>query len=318
RAIPRHVPQAQAHQTCAAGRRETVHDRDRRDEGRVQGGTDDPGDGDPRRHGHRDGALSRRDLRRRRHRSPVRRAARQPHRAAGARAASAGTARRGAAGVDEGAEGRRRDRHRVESPRRRAREGRRPLRGARPRRPAVGAVSFLPPHRRPVDPARRAGGAKDLMFRYTLQQRVVASDCELPLLAPASGAADADLVLRLDARSSDAPQATPWYRGPSMAIEASAAGGRVLRFDDGTSFLVAADGRAITVLSAPAHYTRDDLAAYALGPVLGIALHLQGAVLLHAAAVVMRGRAIVIAGGAGSGKSTTAAILHRDGYEILA
>jgi len=156
------------------------------------------------------------------------------------------------------------------------------------------------------------------MFRYTLQQRVVASDCELPLLAPASGAADADLVLRLDARSSDAPQATPWYRGPSMAIEASAAGGRVLRFDDGTSFLVAADGRAITVLSAPAHYTRDDLAAYALGPVLGIALHLQGAVLLHAAAVVMRGRAIVIAGGAGSGKSTTAAILHRDGYEILA
>lgn len=157
------------------------------------------------------------------------------------------------------------------------------------------------------------------MFRYTLQQRVIASDCELPLLAPANGAADAELVLRLDARTAGAPpRAEPWYRGPSMTIDAGDAGERILRFEDGTSFLVGADGRTITVLAAPAHYTHDDLAAYALGPVLGVALHLQGAVLLHAAAVVMRGKAIVIAGEARSGKSTTAAILHRLGYEVLA
>lgn len=156
------------------------------------------------------------------------------------------------------------------------------------------------------------------MFRYTLQRRIVAADCELPLLAPANSSADADLVLRLETRATATPRAMPWYRGPSMVIDVSDTGERILRFEDGTSFLVAADGRTITVLSAPANYTRDDLAAYALGPVLGVALHLQGAVLLHAAAVVMRGNAIVIAGGAGSGKSTTAAILHRLGYSVLA
>jgi hypothetical protein len=47
-------------------------------------------------------------------------------------------------------------------------------------------------------------------------------------------------------------------------------------------------------------------------------LHLQGAVLLHASAVVLCGKAIVFAGDAGSGKSTTAAILHRLGYAVLA
>lgn len=156
------------------------------------------------------------------------------------------------------------------------------------------------------------------MFRYALQQRIIAADCELPFLATAGGGADADLVLRLDTRSTEVPRATPWYRGPAMIIDAADTGEHVLRFEDGTSFVVSADGRTIATVSAPAHYTRDDLAAYALGPVLGVALHLQGAVLLHAATVLMRGRAIVIAGGAGSGKSTTAAILHRLGYAVLA
>ncbi|HEU4886608.1 MAG TPA: hypothetical protein VFV49_01895, partial [Thermoanaerobaculia bacterium] len=77
------------------------------------------------------------------------------------------------------------------------------------------------------------------------------------------------------------------------------------------------NGREITLVSAPAHYTRDDVAAYALGPVIAIALHLQGAVLLHASSVVMRGKAIVFPGTSGSGKSTTAAILHRLGYAVL-
>lgn len=50
---------------------------------------------------------------------------------------------------------------------------------------------------------------------------------------------------------------------------------------------------------------------------LAIALHLQGAVLLHASSVVVREKAIVFAGASGSGKSTTAAMLHRLGYAVL-
>lgn len=112
--------------------------------------------------------------------------------------------------------------------------------------------------------------------------------------------------------------ATAWYRGPSLTIDGTDAGDLVVRFEDETSFLVGGDGRSIALISAPSAYTRDDLAAYALGPVVAIALHLQGAVLLHASSVVLRGKAIVFAGDAGSGKSTTAAILHRLGYAVLA
>lgn len=111
---------------------------------------------------------------------------------------------------------------------------------------------------------------------------------------------------------------TSWYRGPSLGIDRAGDGDLIVRFMDETSFVVSNDGRSIALLSAPAAYTRDDLAAYALGPVVAIALHLQGAVLLHASAVVLRGKAIVFAGDAGSGKSTTAAILHRLGYAVLA
>lgn len=110
---------------------------------------------------------------------------------------------------------------------------------------------------------------------------------------------------------------TSWYRGPSLIIDRTAEGNLLVRFEDATSFLVSADGGSISLVDAPATYTRDDLAAYALGPVIAIALHLQGAVLLHASSVVMSERAIVFAGPSGSGKSTTAAILHRHGYAVL-
>ena len=109
-----------------------------------------------------------------------------------------------------------------------------------------------------------------------------------------------------------------WYRGPSLGIDRTGDGDLIVTFTDETSFLVGSDGRSISLLAAPSAYTRDDLAAYALGPVVAIALHLQGAVLLHASSVVVRGKAIVFAGDAGSGKSTTAAILHRQGYSVLA
>jgi hypothetical protein len=127
------------------------------------------------------------------------------------------------------------------------------------------------------------------------------------------------IVLRLATRAAMPGVAVrSWYRGPSLFIDGADDGDLVVRFADETSFLVSADGRSISLVAAPAVYTRDDLAAYALGPVIAVALHLQGAVLLHAATVVVRGRAVVFAGEGGSGKSTTAAILHRLGYAVLA
>jgi hypothetical protein len=164
------------------------------------------------------------------------------------------------------------------------------------------------------------------IFYYSLHGRLLASDCELPLLST-EVPGDAEMFLRLCApRVATPPAAAPWYRGelldadgqPSIAIEKCADGDLVVRFADGTAFLVDSGGRAITLRSAPDAYTLGDIAAYALGPVAAVALHLHGAVLLHASAVAVRGKAVLFAGHGRAGKSTTAAILHRLGYPFLA
>lgn len=123
------------------------------------------------------------------------------------------------------------------------------------------------------------------------------------------------IVLQLATRRAMPNVTGSWYRGPSLIVDRTAEDDLLVRFEDGTAFLV--NRHSIALVDAPAAYTRDDLAAYALGPVIAIALHLQGAVLLHASSVVMREKAIVFAGPSGSGKSTTAAILHRLGYAVL-
>lgn len=150
--------------------------------------------------------------------------------------------------------------------------------------------------------------------------RLLASDCELAAL-PAAAAGEAELTLRLRTRAVMPHAAAHWYRTTedegSIVIDRASAQEFVVRFADGTSFLVGAGGGTIEVLAAPAQYTDGDLAEYALGPVLAIALHLRGAVLLHASSAVMRGRAVLFAGPSGSGKSATAATLHRFGYDVL-
>ena len=156
---------------------------------------------------------------------------------------------------------------------------------------------------------------------YRLHQLLVGADCELPFLREAESADPPDLTLDLRTRSEIPAGAQPWYRSddPLVSTEIDRAGDAlVVRFADGTAFLVGEDGKSIAVLTAPAAYVTGDLAAYALGPVLAIALHLRGSVLLHASAVVLDGRAVLFAGEGGSGKSTTAAMLAREGYAVLA
>jgi hypothetical protein len=165
------------------------------------------------------------------------------------------------------------------------------------------------------------------IFYYSLYGRLLASDSELPILSPlVDSPGDAEMTLRLCApRLATLPAGTPWYRSeridvsgrPSIAIEKTARGDLIVRFADGTVFLIGPGGRVITLVSAPDAYTRDDVAAYALGPVTAVALHIQGAVLLHASAVAIQGKAVVFAGQGRTGKSTIAAILHRDGYPFL-
>lgn len=61
----------------------------------------------------------------------------------------------------------------------------------------------------------------------------------------------------------------------------------------------------------------DDIAAYLVGSVLGIALHLRRIVTLHASAVEVDGGAVLFCGESGAGKSTMAAALQKRGYSVL-
>ncbi len=63
--------------------------------------------------------------------------------------------------------------------------------------------------------------------------------------------------------------------------------------------------------------TMDDLAVYLRGPVMGFVLRRRGVMALHASAVAVEGRAVVLCGPSESGKSTTAAALALRGVPVL-
>ena len=85
-----------------------------------------------------------------------------------------------------------------------------------------------------------------------------------------------------------------------------------LSYSDGTEFLVDNHGEQIWG-TCPPPLTQEDLVTYLLGPVMGFVLRRKGATPLHASAVRLGGSAVVFAGPAGAGKSTTAAALALHG-----
>ena len=87
-------------------------------------------------------------------------------------------------------------------------------------------------------------------------------------------------------------------------------------YQDGTTFVVSRLGTQIWA-TWPDELTLEDTATYLLGPILGFVLRLRGTVCLHANAIAIDDRVVVLVGAAGAGKSTTAAAFARAGYPVL-
>jgi hypothetical protein len=87
-------------------------------------------------------------------------------------------------------------------------------------------------------------------------------------------------------------------------------------YEDGTTFVVDRVGTQIWS-TWPENLTVEDAATYLLGPILGFVLRLRGTVCLHASAIAITDRVVVLVGAAGAGKSTTAAAFAQRGYPIL-
>jgi hypothetical protein len=124
-----------------------------------------------------------------------------------------------------------------------------------------------------------------------------------------------------------APGESRWYESdwidedtgePGLTIYRSAPDGAYrVRYSDGVEFLIDTSGRHIRGRT-PAGVSLADLTSYLTGPVLGFILRLRGIVALHASAIEVRGKAILLVGDACSGKSTTAAALAMRGFKVIA
>ncbi len=87
-------------------------------------------------------------------------------------------------------------------------------------------------------------------------------------------------------------------------------------YDDGVRFIVNAVADELW-LDWPPSATLDAAAMYLLGPVMTWILRLRGTPSLHASVVVIKDHAVLLIGGEGAGKSTTAAALAKLGVPIL-
>jgi hypothetical protein len=156
------------------------------------------------------------------------------------------------------------------------------------------------------------------------------SNQQIPGLPPLSGVASIDVRVWLGemptlsvngsnsasqtfyADGSHSPGAEPVLRVWKVAE------GKYFRFQykDGTEFLIEKTGSQVWG-TWPEPWTVEDTALYLLGPVFGFLLRLRGVVCLHASAIAVDGRAVVLQGPSTAGKSTTAAAFARLGLPVL-
>jgi len=166
-------------------------------------------------------------------------------------------------------------------------------------------------------------------LRYLLYGLEVETDAAFPGLRGHEGGGAPDVRVTMGVHPAEANRAGDWTRRyvadransddePTVTVDAGEDGNWVrLRYADGTEFTVDAAGTRVGC-SWRAPMTLEDAATYLLGPVLGMVLRLRGLTCLHASAVSLGGRALLLCGQAGAGKSTTAAAFAARGRPVLA
>ncbi len=104
---------------------------------------------------------------------------------------------------------------------------------------------------------------------------------------------------------------------PALRVWQTAGAGNLhLAYSSGMEFWIDRGGSEIWAVW-PEEASLEDAATYLLGPVLGALLRIRGTACLHASAVAWQGRAIAFVGPPGAGKSTTAAMLTKEGCALL-
>ncbi|MFD2239261.1 serine kinase [Aureimonas populi] len=155
-----------------------------------------------------------------------------------------------------------------------------------------------------------AGGTAP--FAYRALGLVLVSDFALAELTPVPppGGAGSDVVA---IRRGAVPRA--WNEGSPDPFFRFEGRSHILRWRSVGAFMIADDR---TILVDPAEGVDPRLIAFPLlGPVLALLLHRRGRLVLHASAVEIEGRAVVLMGDKGAGKSTLAGALVSAGHRLL-
>jgi energy-coupling factor transporter ATP-binding protein EcfA2 len=166
----------------------------------------------------------------------------------------------------------------------------------------------------------------DLPLRYQLYGLVIAANAPIAGAPPAPASATPDLTVDFD----PLPDPSILRHGAEVIRHASLqdAGGVPLftlfrrgddylfDFPDGAQFVIPPGASHIRA-SWPPGAGADLAGIYLVSTVLAFVLRLRGHEVLHAAAVLVDGRAAVIFGPSGAGKSTLAACLAARGFAIL-
>ncbi|NCJ08141.1 hypothetical protein GS597_16830 [Synechococcales cyanobacterium C] len=87
-------------------------------------------------------------------------------------------------------------------------------------------------------------------------------------------------------------------------------------FWEGVGTFLVSQGHSITIEPSP-ETDEDRLRLFILGAAIGVILHQRGYLVLHGSAVDINGKAVIFLGDKGWGKSTLAAALNRQGYELI-
>ncbi|WP_292355728.1 serine kinase [Mesorhizobium sp.] len=169
-------------------------------------------------------------------------------------------------------------------------------------------VSAAAPATGPETDAGPEAGRGRIRRFYKAYGLTIGSDVALPELQPAAPTAP-DIVIAV---------------GPVDFARPATEGGTAFRFEPTRQYLswravgtfLISDASRIDVDPAPG--VDDPLLAFPLlGPVLALALHQRGLLVLHASAIAVGCQSVIFIGDKGAGKSTTAGAMIRAGHLLL-
>lgn len=163
---------------------------------------------------------------------------------------------------------------------------------------------------------------------YRIHGAVTSSDREIGSVPPFKASEPADVALHSTQLTElpDGRQIHIETRRRSDGAEIRTAECRIIPSGDGSPdryalwyypdrvFIISGDGHDVW---CPSDGDRDLVEATLMGPILSFAAALRGTLCIHAGSVVIDGRAYLVAGPRGAGKSTTTVALGLLGYPIL-